>query len=336
MGVEVVTVSEEEGEQRLDRWFKKRYPALGHGRLEKLLRTGQIRVDGKRAKANQRLETGQEVRIPPLGEEVTSGELPPERPKAAAQPKVVGTPDERQALENSVLLQDDHVIVLNKAPGLAVQGGTKTTTHVDAMLDQFTRNGIRPKLVHRLDKDTSGILVLARTTAAARHLTAAFRSRQTQKIYWAIVTGSPPLAAGTIRGAIDKAPGAGGERMEINEETGKPAVTDFRMLDRASKTCAWVELRPRTGRTHQLRVHCLAMGTPILGDGKYGGQDAFVDMPGLSRKLHLHARGLKIPHPNGGILEVVAPVPKHIADTLKLMGFVQREAPDPFAGWEDD
>jgi 23S rRNA pseudouridine955/2504/2580 synthase len=327
MSVEVITVGDDEDGSRLDRWFKRRWPALTHGRLEKLLRTGQVRVDGKRAKSNQRLDAGQEVRVPPLGDAATT-------PAPKAPPPPVAS-HEVKSLRQAILHQDKHVIVLNKEAGLAVQGGSGMTRHLDAMLDALAdAGGERPRLVHRLDKDTSGVLVLARTQDAARKLTAAFRSREAMKIYWALVVGLPPLDQGTIKGALAKANTGRGERMEINEEEGKRAVTDFRLIDQAAKTCAWLDLHPRTGRTHQLRVHCLEMGTPILGDGKYGGAGAFLEGMGLAKRLHLHARALRLPHPAGGTLSVIAPPPPHFTDSLKTLGFALSTAPDPFEGWD--
>ncbi|WP_413203994.1 RluA family pseudouridine synthase [Rhodospirillum sp. A1_3_36] len=328
MSVEVIAVTDDEEGSRLDRWFKRRWPTLTQGRLEKLLRTGQVRVDGKRAKSNQRLEVGQEVRVPPLGDAASE---PAPKPDARPVPA-----HEAKALRDAILHQDRHVIVLNKEAGLAVQGGTGMTRHLDALLDSLAERGERPRLVHRLDKDTSGVLVLARTLEAARKLTEAFRSRDAMKIYWALVVGEPPLTEGTIKGALAKAATGRGERMEINEEEGKRAVTDFRVIDQAFRTCAWLDLRPRTGRTHQLRVHCLEMGTPILGDGKYGGADAYLEGTELSKSMHLHARALRIPHPGGGMLSVIAPPPRHFVDSLKTLGFSLSDALEPFEGWAED
>ncbi|WP_339325386.1 RluA family pseudouridine synthase [Pararhodospirillum photometricum] len=302
MSVVILTVPPEEAGQRLDRWVRRQMPGLTQGRLEKLLRTGQMRVDGRRATSNLRLEAGQAVRIPPLPDADTPPPPPTPRPRPVRESEI-------RALQAAILHSDDHLIVLNKAPGLAVQGGTGTDHHLDAMLDALAGGGERPRLVHRLDKDTSGVLVLARTQAAARFLTAAFRARDTLKVYWALVVGRPPLEQGTMRGALAKEARGRGERMVVNEEDGRPAITDFRVIDQAVGACAWLDLRPRTGRTHQLRVHCLEMGIPILGDGKYGGQGAFLPELPVARRLHLHARALAIPHPKGNVLRVVAPPP---------------------------
>lgn len=315
-GVQTITVEQAEDDTRLDRWFKRRFPDLKHGRLEKLLRTGQIRVDGKRAKAAQRLEKGQVVRVPPLGEQP---DLPPDIDR-----RQTISPADAAMIRACVIHQDDDVIILNKPPGLAVQGGTGTTKHVDGLLPALMDDpdaDERPKLVHRLDRDTSGVLVIARTTFAATALTAAFRSRDTRKIYWAVVVGAPVPAEGKIAAPITKAPGKAGERMEVDEDWGKPSVTLYRTLDSAFDKAAWLEMEPLTGRTHQLRVHAAHIGTPILGDGKYGGAEAHMMGHGISRKLHLHARSLAIPHPRGGTLEVTADLPEHMRETFSFFGW---------------
>ena len=313
--VSSIPVEEDESGLRLDRWFKRRYPALSHGQLERLLRTGQVRLDGKRAKSNQRIEAGQVIRVPPFSED----SAPPPRPA----PRVQMTPEDRKELLGWVLHRDDDVIVIDKPAGLAVQGGTKTGRHLDAMLDGLRFGSEhRPRLVHRLDKDTSGVLVLARNPSAASALTEAFRTKDARKLYWAIVVGLPNPEAGTIDLPLGKVAGAHGERVVAREEGGKRAVTDFQVLDNVGRRAAWVALAPQTGRTHQLRVHMLALGTPILGDGKYGGREAFLDAEGLSRQLHLHARSLRLPHPRSGrILEVSAPAPPHFESAVRVLGF---------------
>ena len=226
-GVSREYVKDTEEDWRLDKWFKVHFPGLSYGRLSKILRKGEVRVDGKRVKANFRLEAGMEIRLPPLGkEERTANNKPKQRTKVS---------DEDATLMRSmVIYQDDSVIVLNKLPGLAVQGGTNTKRHVDGMLDALTGNKKeRPKLVHRIDKDTSGVLVLARTGAAAKKLTESFKHRNTNKIYWALVKGRPPQADGVINAPLDKEPGAGGERMMVSD-AGKRAVTDFKIIDSAA------------------------------------------------------------------------------------------------------
>jgi 23S rRNA pseudouridine955/2504/2580 synthase len=311
--VQTLTVGPEEADIRLDRWFKRHFPELGHGRLEKLLRTGQVRVDGRRVQAGLRLAAGQLIRVPPLGEP------PPPRP----QPKPAPEPSERdlRALQDAILYRDEAVLAINKPAGLAVQGGTGLDRHLDAMLDGLRLGAAeRPRLVHRLDRDTSGVLLLARTARAATELTAAFRRKECRKIYWAIVVGVPRPPAGRIDLALSKRPGRGGERMELDEE-GKHAVTAYRVLDHAGREAAWLELSPLTGRTHQLRAHCAAIGTPILGDGKYGGAKAFLPGRELARCLHLHARSLALPRPDGRIISITAPLPAHIAASWRFFGF---------------
>jgi 23S rRNA pseudouridine955/2504/2580 synthase len=316
-GVETIAVAPDEAGLRLDRWFRRRYPQVTHGRLEKWLRSGQIRLDGRRVKAGIRLEAGQTIRVPPLGEET----LPPlrERPSPAV-------PDaEARALEARVLHRDDQVLVIDKPPGLAVQGGTGTHRHLDAMLDALRFGGDRPRLVHRLDKDTSGVLVLARTASAAAMLARAFRSRKVYKLYWAVVAGVPRPSSGKIDLGLAKRAGRHGERMEPDSEAGLRAVTEFRIIEHVGRRAAWLLLEPLTGRTHQLRVHCAALGTPILGDGKYGGAGAFLEGDQVSKKLHLHARWIEIPHPAGGVLAVTAPLPEHMKATWRFLGFSEEQ-----------
>jgi 23S rRNA pseudouridine955/2504/2580 synthase len=315
-GVRAVTVTAGEAELRLDRWFKRHFPGLGHGRLEKLLRKGQIRVDGQRAKSGQRLVAGQIIRVPPIG--------------AARQQKTDSriatvTDEDAEALQNAVLYRDEFVIAINKSPGLAVQGGSGTRRHLDGMLDAL-RFGTseRPRLVHRLDRDTSGVLILGRTAAATAALSRSFRQRSAQKLYWAVTVGTPTPHVGRIDQALVKGTVRGGERMMAadSEEAGgqgRKAVTLYRVIEHAGKEAALVALSPLTGRTHQLRVHLAGRGTPILGDGKYGGSDAF--LPGRKAKLHLHARRLVMPMDSGQMLDITAPPPAHMIETFKFFGF---------------
>lgn len=324
--VKTLTVAEDEADIRLDRWFRRHAPQLGHGMLEKLLRAGQIRVDGKRAKSNQRLAPGQQVRVPPLPETPA--------PPAEKAPAPVSDQDAR-ALQEAVLHIDDHVIALNKPPGLAVQGGTgMADRHLDAMLDALRFGGERPRLVHRLDKDTSGVLLLGRTAAAAAKLAAAFRSRAARKLYWAVVVGVPKPRQGRIDAPLAKLTGRMGDKVAVDEDAGKRAVTWYRTVE-AVKRAAWLELDPRTGRTHQLRAHCALLGTPIQGDGKYGGIEAFLTGQGVSKKLHLHARAIRMPHPASGVIEVVAPLPPHIETTFSFFGFDERQAGRPFEAFDE-
>ncbi|HWA42271.1 MAG TPA: RluA family pseudouridine synthase [Hypericibacter adhaerens] len=318
-GVESITVGPEEAEQRLDRWFKRRYPELGHGHLEKLLRTGQVRVDGKRVKSSHRLEPGQVVRVPPLA---TGDASPVERagPRASRPNPALARLGED--LRRRVLHRDDWLIVLDKPAGLAVQGGTDTTLHLDAALDELRFGSEeRPRLVHRLDKDTSGVLVLARTQRAAAKLASLFRGRDVHKLYWAAVVGLPQPLSGRIDLALSKRPGQSGERVRPDQEEGQRAITYYRTVEHAGRKASWLALRPETGRTHQLRAHCAALGTPILGDGKYGGADAFLPGKEVSRQLHLHARAIELPHPAGKTLRVAAPLPPHMVATWKFLGF---------------
>ena len=310
-GVRNIEIGAADAGVRLDRWLRRNFPQVTQARLQKWLRTGQVRLDGGRARANARLAAGQVVRVPPLGEEAA-----PPRPSPAP-----ASAADAEALRAAVLHRDAHVIVIDKPPGLAVQGGSRTSRHIDAMLDALRFDATdRPRLVHRLDKDTSGVLVLARDAASAASLTAAFRGKEVRKVYWAAVVGVPRPATGRIDLPIAKTPRPGGERM-APAEAGKRAVTLYRIVDRAGTRAAWLELEPLTGRTHQLRVHASALGTPILGDGKYGGREAHFTGGEVSTRMHLHARSIRIPHPAGGVLEVTAPLPPHMAATWRFLGF---------------
>ncbi|MEE8247254.1 MAG: RluA family pseudouridine synthase [Alphaproteobacteria bacterium] len=326
-GVRALEVATDEDGQRLDRWFKRRFPGLGHGHLEKLLRTGQVRVDGARAKAGLRLKPGQRIRIPPLGEALS-------RPPPAPRPEL--SEGDARMLAAAVLIRDDSVIVLDKPPGLAVQGGSKTVRHLDAMLDALRFGASeRPRLAHRLDKDTSGVLVLGRTARATARLAAAFKARAVRKTYWAAVVGVPRPPRGRLESRLAKGrakgPGKDGERVGEAAE-GKRAVTLYQVVDKAGRRAAFLALMPLTGRTHQLRAHCVALGTPILGDGKYGGAAAFVSGAGLDKRLHLHAREIVLPHPEGGVLRATAPLPPHMRATWELLGFDAQDDGQPFAG----
>jgi 23S rRNA pseudouridine955/2504/2580 synthase len=325
-GVDIVTVRPEDGAGRLDRWFRRHYPGLNHGRLEKLLRTGQVRVDGKRARAGDAIEPGQAIRVPPLAEPPARSTTPPPARRVR--------PDDEGLLRRLVLYRDNSAIVLNKPAGLAVQGGTKIGRHVDGLLDTLRFDSDeRPRLVHRLDKDTSGVLLIARNAAAAAFFTRAFREKTTRKIYWAAVVGVPKLAQGRIDLALSKHAGPGGERIQVDDEDGKSAVTYYRVMDHTGEGASWLALLPITGRTHQLRAHCAAIGTPIIGDGKYGGSAAHLAGVVAANGLHLHAHSLTIPSPEGGLLRVTAPLPKHMRETWDLLGFAGDQG-DPFAELE--
>ena len=328
-GVQQITIGDDEGDQRLDRWFKKHFPEINHGRLEKLLRTGQIRLDGKRAKASDRIVAGQMLRVPPIAPAQDG-----DKPRSAPKPKPVSEQDAK-ILRDAVLYKDADVLVIDKPAGLAVQGGTGLDKNLDAMLDSLKFDAAeRPRLVHRLDKDTSGVLVLARNAKAARDLAEAFRHKSARKVYWAVVVGIPKPDRGTIDAPLSKQAGGYGERVGIDEEEGRHAITRYSMIERAGNRAAWVALMPETGRTHQLRAHCIILGTPIMGDGKYGGIDSHLARENLSRKLHLHARSIKIPHPRKGWIEATAPLPPHMKATWKFFGFQSETDGDPFAGLE--
>ena len=326
-----VPVGQDDNGVRVDRWFRRHYPALGHGALEKLLRTGQVRVDGKRAKASDRLSTGQVVRLPPQLQ-ARHGTLSKVSTEISTGPKSL-TDRERKEAEALVLHKDSLVLVLDKPPGLATQGGSGITKHVDGLLAhlKFGKKQ-KPRLVHRLDRDTSGVLVVARTVPAAAALSESLRRRDAQKIYWALVRGVPRKRAGTIKLALAKEGGRGNEKMigvERDAEDSKHAITDYVVIDHAGGEYAWVAAKPVTGRTHQIRVHLASLGTPIVGDFKYGGAAA---QPAgeIDKRLHLHARSIDIAHPDGGRLRVTAPLSPHMQKTWKLLGFHESEARDPF------
>ncbi len=323
-----VAVDPSEAEQRLDRWLKRHFPGISHGRLEKLLRTGQIRVDGRRAKSNLRLSPGQLIRVPPLDD------MPERRisgTTARASADHAGVERWAAELRRRILYRDRDVLVIDKPAGLAVQGGTGTHRHLDAMLDALVFDAPeRPRLVHRLDRDTSGVLVLARSAAAAVWLAAAFRGKQTRKVYWAVVVGLPRIPEGRIELALSKQGGGHGERVRPDEQ-GQRAITYYRVVEHAGRRAAWLALMPITGRTHQLRAHCAAVGTPILGDGKYGGRGAFLAGVELPKKLHLHARSIRLSRPTGGIIEALAPLPAHMAAAWRFFGFDASPIDEPMA-----
>jgi 23S rRNA pseudouridine955/2504/2580 synthase len=306
-------VSDEDDGIRLDRWFKRNMPEVSFNIVSRWARTGQLRLAGKRAVPGDRVEAGHEIRIPPL-------EATPDRP-ARAQPKRDPlSDDEVQFVRDMVIYESPDAFVLNKPPGLATQGGTKTHQHLDRLLDGLADGGGRPKLVHRLDKDTSGALLVAKSARSAGHFAKAFSGRTARKVYWALVVGVPDAEQGMIDAPLAKQPGTGGEKMHVDREHGLPAKTRWRVIDRAGNRAAWVELQPLTGRTHQLRAHMAAIGHPIVGDAKYGGAEAFLT-GGISRKLHLHARRIRIDAPEGGVIDVTAEVAAHFAESLSTLGF---------------
>jgi 23S rRNA pseudouridine955/2504/2580 synthase len=326
MSVEQRQIADDEDGIRVDRWFKRHYPGLSHGRLEKLLRTGQVRLDGKRAKASDRVGAGQTVRVPPLG--ATPQE---EKPRERAPER------EAQSLRDLVLYMDNAVIVLNKPSGLATQGGSGLTKHIDGMLDALAfEKKQRPRLVHRLDRDTSGVLVVARTVPAAAALARALAQRDAKKVYWALTKGVPKKHEGTIKLALAKEGGFGphgrDERVrgvERETEGARHALTDYAVLGIAGQEFAFVAAKPVTGRTHQIRVHLASLGTPIVGDFKYGGAEAR-GHGAIADKLHLHARSIDIAHPDGGRLRAAAPLPPHMAKSWDMLGFDADDKSDPF------
>jgi 23S rRNA pseudouridine955/2504/2580 synthase len=330
-----VEVSGDDNDVRLDRWFKRHYPALNHVQLEKLLRKGEVRVDGKRAKTNDRLATGQTLRLPPqletLHEQAAEKRTKPHTNDPQPRGKL------SKSLEDAVIYMDSSVIVINKPSGLATQGGSGLKEHVDGLLGslQFEKNQ-RPKLIHRLDRDTSGVLVIARTTSVAANLSASLAKRDAQKIYWALVKGVPKQKRGTIKLALAKEGGHGphgrDERV-VTKDTGDKAaqyaLTDYVVIDQAGDEYAWIAAKPLTGRTHQIRVHLASLGTPIVGDFKYGGAAAR-GKGEIADRLHLHARSIDIEHPGEGRLQVTAPLPPHMAKSWKFLGFDENDAREPF------
>ena len=316
-----VAVAAADGDIRLDRWFRRHFPTLTHGHLQKLLRTGQVRLDGKRAQASDRVQPGQTVRVPPLGN------LAPSRKPEPAPPR----PEEAKALQDAVLYRDADLIAVNKPTGLAVQGGTGVDRHLDGLLDALRFDAAeRPRLVHRLDRDTSGVLVLARSARAAAEVAAAFRTKTTRKVYWAAVVGLPKPREGKIDLPLAKLQGRLGERVMPDEDDGKPAITRYEVVSHAGDKLSWLALMPITGRTHQLRAHCVALGTPILGDGKYGGRASRPEGVPEPRKLHLHARTLILPRPDGSVLKLTAPLPSHMKATWRFLGFEESEGKGVF------
>ncbi len=337
-GVQMLQVGEGEGDVRLDRWLRKRFPNLTQGAIEKMCRKGELRVDGGRVTSSTRVQDGQAVRVPPL----------PDMGQPAPPPSRIGRGDEAM-IQAAVLWKDEHIIALNKPPGLPSQGGSgQGDRHVDGLAPALMFGYKEPpKLVHRLDKDTSGVLLLARTDRVARGLSEALRHRNVSKIYWAAVAGVPSPRAGTIRFGLVKEGGRGDEKMraihprEVEATPGaKRAMTEFATIENAGGRLAWVAMQPVTGRTHQLRAHMAELGHPILGDGKYGGsgQENLGDGWGagvggdLSRKLHLHARTLIVEHPvTKSLLTLTAPLPPHMQQTWDYLGWNPKDAPlNPF------
>ena len=316
-GVTQREVAADEAGMRVDRWFKLHYPGLGFAPLQKLLRSGQVRVDGGRVKTQSRLQAGQTVRVPPIDDGAS-------RPRHVTANTIRDRSDD-DVLRATLLHEDERVLVFNKPAGLATQGGSGVNRSVDSMLEAWRdRAGQKPRLVHRLDRDTSGALVVARTRAAAQALTAAFRERDTRKVYWALVHGVPAPREGRISTWLVKEQTPKGDRMRVAQH-GEPgadhAVSTYRTIDAGPRYVSWLEMSPHTGRTHQLRIHARYIGNAIVGDPKYP-DDAGREVPGgVQRKLHLHARRIVVPHPSGGVIDVTAPLPPHMIQSWNLLGF---------------
>jgi 23S rRNA pseudouridine955/2504/2580 synthase len=320
MSIEKRAVRADDDGLRLDRWLKKYYPSLPHALVQKLVRTGQVRIDGGRATADARLCTGQEIRVPTHFAENTA------EPQPSLKPPPGMSKADRDFIERMIIFEDEHLFILNKPFGIAVQGGTGTTRHIDGLLagmaDRF--GGERPRLVHRLDRDTTGILVVAKDRQTAARLGRLFQTRSVQKIYWAIVRGVPKPAQGKVEAPLVKAAGPDGDRVRKarpgEQELAQHATTYYSVIDRAAHSVAWLSLKPVTGRQHQLRAHMDILGTPILGDQKYGGV-AEMPMDGIENKLHLHARRLTLKDGKIGDIDISAPLPQHLAIAFEHFGF---------------
>ena len=312
--VQTVAVTADESGMRVDRFFEARFPGLSFSHIQRIIRKGEVRVNGKRTQPKARLETGQAVRIPPL-----KVEAPAPRDDAPAAQK------DRAFLKSIILFEDADVMVLNKPMGLAVQGGSGTTRHIDGMLGTMRGpDGQRPRLVHRLDKDTAGCLLVAKTRFAAAALAKTFRSRSARKIYWALVAGVPKPAQGRISTYLAKQEVEEDSYMRIakhGEKDAVHAVTYYAVVEPAAHKFAWISLKPVTGRTHQLRAHMAHVGNPIVGDPKYFNIENWEFPGGVQNKLHLLARRIAVPHPRGGIVDVSAPLAPHMEQSWNLLGF---------------
>lgn len=330
--VELVEVGRDEAGLRLDRWFKDHYPGLGFGHLQKLIRSGQVRVGGKRAETSTRLANGDVVRVPPLGLGDAAPVVDGQGGAPSARPKQIGGVNEGDYLKTLILYEDDHVFVFNKPAGLAVQGGSGMTRHIDGMLEAFrTAKGVKPRLVHRLDRETSGCLMVARSRLAAATLARTFQARSARKVYWALAYSVPRPAQGRISTYLQKVASPDGEMMRVashGDKDAQHAVTYYSVVDQVAQKYAWLTLKPVTGRTHQLRVHLQSIGHPIIGDPKYFNIENYELAGGVQNRLHLHARRLTIPHPAGdGLIDVTAPLPPHMLQSWNLLGFDVEHTP---------
>jgi 23S rRNA pseudouridine955/2504/2580 synthase len=315
-GVQTVAVTPDESNMRVDRFFEARFPGLSFSHIQRIIRKGEVRVNGKRTEPKARLEAGQSVRIPPL-----QLEAPKPRDDAPQAQK------DRAFIRSITLYEDDDVLVLNKPMGLAVQGGSGTTHHLDGMLGALRGahpDAQRPRLVHRLDKDTAGCLLVAKTRFAASALAKTFRTRSARKIYWALTAGVPKPAQGRISAFLAKQEIEEDSYMRIAKHGDKDAVhavTYYAVVETAAQKLAWISLKPVTGRTHQLRAHMAHVGNPIVGDPKYFNIENWELPGGIQDKLHLLARRIVVPHPRGGVIDVSAPLPPHMQQTWHLLGF---------------
>jgi 23S rRNA pseudouridine955/2504/2580 synthase len=315
--VETIAVASAEAGMRLDRWFRAHFPDITYGHLQKLLRSGQVRLDSRRVQANARLEAGQQLRVPAMLRE-------PRKEKPSLTPPPGLSKGDRDFIEAMILFEDEHVLVLNKPFGIAVQGGTGTRRHIDGLLAGMAdRFGDRPRLVHRLDRDTTGVLLVAKHRDAAAKLGRIFQTRSAAKTYWALVKGVPKPPQGRVEAALVKAAGPDGDRVRKalpgEQDKAMHATTHYSVIDRVAHRASWVSLKPVTGRQHQLRAHMALIGHPIVGDNKYEGDKVLADS-GIEPKLHLHARRLVIPHPAGGNIDVTAPLPEHMRKAWALLG----------------
>jgi 23S rRNA pseudouridine955/2504/2580 synthase len=311
--VQTLSVTADEAGMRVDRFLEARFPGLSFSHIQRVIRKGELRVNGKRVDSKDRLAAGQAVRIPPLKPE-------PPRPTSSQ-----ASDQTRDSLRTMTLFEDDDVLVLNKPMGLAVQGGSGTVKHIDGMLEVLRdRNGQRPRLVHRIDKDTGGCLLVAKTRFAASALAKTFRTRSAKKIYWALVAGVPKPKQGRISTFLAKDERDDASFMRVakhGEEGASHAVTYYALVETAGQKLAWLSLKPVTGRTHQLRAHMAHIGHPIVGDPKYFAKENWELPGGIQNRLHLLARRIVVPHPRGGTVDVTAPLPPHMQQSWNLLGF---------------
>ncbi len=318
-----IKIPQDDDGQRLDRWLKKNVPEMSFVMAQKLLRTGQIRVDGKRAKPDARLVAGQEIRLPPMDA----------RPEKRDGYRL--RDDDADMIRKAVIYDDGDLLAINKPPGVASQGGMNIERHIDGMLEALViGDGVKPRLVHRLDKDTSGVLLLARSAEMARHLGKMFQGRDMKKIYWAITSPAPTSMEGEIKAPLIKGTvGPEKDKMIVDQKEGQKAYTNYEVMEVAGRQAAFVAFMPKTGRTHQIRVHAAYAGFPLLGDEKYGTKAA-IEGPGITQRLHLHARSLEFRHPTTKKqMKLVAPLPADLARSWDALGFQKKPDHEPFGAF---